>query len=213
MSVKSVIVGAILAGGGASRFEGGAKDEAMLQGQALIDRVIASARPQVSALCISRSGPSADAAEERGLPVVSDQHTDGGPLAGLYGTLVWARALARAASHVASFPCDTPFFPYNLAARLFEALADGAEVALPRKDGRIHAACGLWSVAIADDLGVALSEGERAMTRWALGRKTVVVDFDEGPPWDFFNVNTRKDLAALGRLLASAGEETRENRG
>ncbi|MEQ8178635.1 MAG: NTP transferase domain-containing protein [Amphiplicatus sp.] len=212
MSAKPVIAGVVLAGGGASRFGGGAKDEALLEGQALIDRVIARARSQVGALCISRAAPVS--AQERGLPVVPDQHTDGGPLAGLYAGLVWARGLAPAASHVMTFACDTPCFPDDLAAQLAGALAHGdAEIALPRKDGRIHTACGLWPVAVAGDLGAALSSGERAMTRWALGRTTVLVDFDAGPPWDFFNVNTREDLAALGRLLAATGDEAAENRG
>lgn len=179
---------------------GGAKEESMLQGRALIDHVIARAAPMTQTLAISRAAGAAPT--ERGLPVLVDRYREAGPLAGLHAGLCWAASLPNI-DYLATFACDTPFFPDDLVSRLHGA---GAAAALPRKAGRIHAAFGLWSVGLLAPLARALDEGARAMTAWALANGAASVDLDDGPATEFFNINTRADKRALEAMLkAPAG--------
>src|SRR5690242_8101110 len=121
MPTKSVL-GVILAGGLARRMGGGDKGLRPLGGTTLLDRVIARAAPQVAALCLNANGDPARFARWE-LPVVPDDVPDApGPLAGILAAL--DRAAAMQFSLVASFPCDAPFIPRDLVARLAAARHD-----------------------------------------------------------------------------------------
>src|SRR5215510_14706322 len=103
-------VGVILAGGQARRMGGGDK--------ALLMRSIARAKPQVQHLILNANGDPARFGSY-GLTVIADK-VQGflGPLAGILSALDWVRANRPNARWLASFACDTPFFPTDLVARL-----------------------------------------------------------------------------------------------
>lgn len=171
-------VGAILAGGAASRF-GSDKALAPFEGMPLIDHVAAALRPQVDALIV--------VGRTHGLlQSVADHPAPGlGPLGAIAGALRWARTNGYAA--VLSAPCDSPLLPPDLAARL--GGAEPAYVAgLP--------VLGWWPAALADQLADWLAADQpRAVRRWAAAVGAREVQLDTLPP----NVNTPGDLAALTR--------------
>jgi molybdopterin-guanine dinucleotide biosynthesis protein A len=193
----------ILAGGLARRMGGGDKALRPLAGVPLLDRVIARAAPQVSALCLNANGdPSRFAPWD--LPVVPDDVPGApGPLAGILAALDWAAARPEI-DLVASFPCDAPFIPRDLVARLAAARRDeGAEIAVAASGGRTHPVVALWSVALRGDLRRALvEEGIRKVERWMARHPTTVVEFASDPVDPFLNGNTPEDLAEAERLLA-----------
>jgi molybdopterin-guanine dinucleotide biosynthesis protein A len=111
---------------------------------------------------------------------------------------------------VATFPCDAPFLPTDLVARLRAAVADaGADMACAASEGRSHPVVGLWPVARRAELHQALvAEGLRKVDAWTARYRLATVDFAPvstpgGPVDPFFNTNHPEDLAAAERLLAS----------
>lgn len=205
--------GVILAGGRATRMGGADKALLRLGGVALIDRVIARLAPQVAALAINANGDPVRFAAT-GLPVLPDSAADRpGPLAGVLAALDWAAGQGSRA--VVTVAADTPFVPTDLVARLVAASAEDPMppvlAATPRGAGVTrslsgdlirHPTCGLWPVALRDDLRAALAAGQRKAVLWADGHGARVAVFDTAAGVDpFFNVNTPADLRVAEAML------------
>ena len=203
MIERDYIAGVVLAGGLARRMGGGDKGLRLLGGRPVIDHVIARVKPQVADLAINANGDAGRFADWR-LPVVPDPIADNpGPLAGVLAGLDWTAAAVPGATHVASFPCDAPFVPLDLVARLSEVLVEqGADMACARSDGRNHPVVGLWPIALRDALRAALvEEGVRKVDIWTARYRLATANFDATPADPFFNANKPDDLAAAERLL------------
>lgn len=197
---RSRIAGLILAGGRARRFDGGRKDLALLEGRPLIDHVIDRARPQVSALAISR----AENVEHAGIAIIRDRYPQSGPLAGVQAGLLWARNLAPQAEFLASFSCDTPLVPFDLVETLWRALKNaGASAAIAAAGDARHPTLALWSTDLEPLARQRLEAGQRSLLGFADAAAAVAVDFGEASSAAFANVNTRADLAGISARLAA----------
>jgi molybdenum cofactor guanylyltransferase len=198
------VLGVILAGGLARRMGGGDKALRPLAGVTLLGRVIARAAPQVATLCLNANGDPSRFAQW-GLAVVPDDVPGApGPLAGILAALDWAAMTRPEIDLVASFPCDAPFIPRDLVARLAAARQEqGVEIAVAASGGRTHPVVALWPVALRGDLRRALVEEEiRKVERWIARHPAAVVEFVSDPVDPFLNGNTPEDLAEAERLLA-----------
>lgn len=189
----------ILAGGLSRRMGGGNKWLLPLGGRPLVERVWERLAPQVSAVALNANVEPGDI--PIALPLVPDTVSGRpGPLAGILAAMGWAAA--SGASHVVTVAGDTPFFPPDLVARLSEAAErSGAPITLAGTvaDGRRHPTFGLWSVALADNLALALAEGTRKIVAWTDAHGAVTAQF-EGDP--FFNLNTPEDFAAAEAMVS-----------
>jgi molybdopterin-guanine dinucleotide biosynthesis protein A len=178
----------ILAGGLSTRMGGGDKGLRPLAGQPVLAHVLARLRPQAGQIVLNANGDGTRFAA-LGLEVIADP-VGGfpGPLAGILAAMLWAKGLG--AERVASVPCDAPFLPHDLIARL--AGAKGAAIA--QSASGLHPVCGLWPVSAAPDLADLLARGERKVRAFAekLGAEVVVFDTLPDP---FANLNTPADLA------------------
>lgn len=209
MTSPRIIAGVLLAGGLSRRMGGGDKSLRVLAGISILARVVARARPQVTALVLNANGDPARF-REFGLPVASDSIPDfAGPLAGVLAGLDWAAANVTGATHLASFATDTPFLPLDLVARLADAVADGRhDLACAASNGRTHPVFGLWSLALRDDLRASLQSGMRKVDQWTARHRLVVVEFPAQPYDPFFNTNTPEDLNE-GERVSRAADATR----
>ena len=176
-----------------------------LAGQPLIAHVAARLRPQVDFLIVNANG---DAARFAGLgaPVVADLDplAFAGPLAGIAAAMAFAQA--QGATLLATAPCDAPFLPADLVARLRRGMdAAGAPAAVARYAGELEPMFCLWSAALTAQIGAALAQGE-ASPRGLLARcGATIVDFEAaegGNPFD--NINDADGLAAAESRLARA---------
>ena len=132
--MKATITGVILAGGQGRRMGGADKGLQELGGRPMAAHVLERLAPQVGAVLIS-ANRNLERYAELGCPVLPDT-LDGyaGPLAGLQA------ALAQATTPLlVTAPCDSPFLPADLVARLHDGLvAQQAELAVACADGRAH---------------------------------------------------------------------------
>ena len=198
---RGAIVGLILAGGRARRFEGGRKDLALLHGKPLIGHVIVRAQPQVRALAISRAGELGEA----DMAVIRDRYPNSGPLAGVQAGLAWARELSPPAGFLATFACDTPLLPPDLVERLYRGMQDaGAAAAIAATGEARHPTLALWSTKLEPLARSRLESGQRSLLGLADAAGAAVVDFGEAAAIAFANVNTLADLAGIAAQIAAA---------
>jgi len=122
------ICGLVLAGGQGRRMGGVDKGLQPLRGRPLMQHVIDRLRPQVDSVLIN-ANQNLERYAEFGCPVVPDRVGGfAGPLAGLDAGLH-----ATDAPMIVTVPCDSPFLPHDLVARLATARgALDADVAVAR---------------------------------------------------------------------------------
>ncbi|CAG9198762.1 Molybdenum cofactor guanylyltransferase [Paraburkholderia tropica] len=203
----SSITGLVLAGGRGQRMGGADKGLQMLHGQPLAAHVLARLAPQVGALAIS-ANRNRDTYAELGAPwharVIGDTLPDfPGPLAGLLAGLRAAAQSEVRTEWLLSAPCDSPWLPADLAARLAEAAcAQGVPIATATTtdaagEVSLHPVFALVHVSLADDLAAFLDAGERKVRAWYARHKAAEVAFADERA--FYNINSFQELADLDR--------------
>src|SRR5262245_44605588 len=142
-------VGVILAGGQSRRMGGTDKALVPLGGTTLMERAIARASVQVGDLIINANGDPKRFAHLK-LPVVADPVSGFvGPIAGVLAGLEWLRGNRPKARWLASFSCDTPFFPMDMVNRLVDkAVNERAKVAVAESGAQPHHVFAVWSADI-----------------------------------------------------------------
>lgn len=196
----SRIAGLILAGGRGSRMGDIDKGHVLLRGRPMVEHVAARFAPQVGSLLIS-ANRNLERYAEYG-KVVADDPAHGewqGPLAGVAAGLVASRC-----PWIATAPCDVPFLPHDMVARLREALrAQGpdARLAVACSRGKRQPVCMLLSRDLLPDLLRYLADGGRKVDAWQSRIGCVEVPFDDQPD-AFTNVNTARELADADRAAS-----------
>jgi len=161
-----------------------------LQGRPMIAHVYERFAPQVTQILISANRNQEVYANYCEDVVADPQELEAwqGPLAGV---LAGMRRCETA--WIATTPCDTPWLPGDLIARLGQALGEsGAQVAVACTSEQRHATCMLAPTALAPDLLAYLRSGNRRVDAWQDRVGAVEVFFDTN--YGFANVNSREDL-------------------
>ena len=201
------ILALILAGGLARRLEGRAKPLLRLGGRRLIDLVAATARAQCGAVALNLHDLAPETVApfaDLGLAVAADAAPGRlGPLAGVLGGLDFAAARHPGAEFVLSLPCDGPFLPDDLAARLLAAARQTKSgLARAASGGRIHPVVALWPLRLREKLRHALVEQDfRAVGEFQDRYDVATVQWPATPRDPFFNINTPDDLARAEKAL------------
>ena len=191
---KEKITGILLAGGQGRRMGGVDKGLKLLRGKPMAQHVIERFAPQVDELLIN-ANQNIEQYQELGYRVIPDAIGGfAGPLAGLH------RGLSEAAHPlVVTAPCDSPFLPLDLVAKLHTALEQqNAELAVARTGDQPHPVFCLCRKSVLGSLTAFLESGGRKIDWWYAQLKVAEVDFvDESA---FRNINTRDELAASSNV-------------
>ncbi len=190
MSAVAPIAGVVLAGGLGRRMGGVDKGLRLLQGRPLVQWVLERLTPQVDEVLIN-ANQNVDEYAAFGHPVVADRIPGyAGPLAGLHAALS-----TTALPLLATVPCDSPFLPDDLVARLHQALAEKrAELAVARTFEQAHPVFCLCRREVLPHLTEFLERGGRKIDQWYGTLKVVEVAFDDEAE-AFSNINTLQELA------------------
>lgn len=195
-------VGVVLAGGRSSRFGGRAKALAELGGKPLAQHVIERLAGQVNSLLISVQDTDPALTALGGEPVLDVVQRHRGPLTGLCSALL--RLECRGPGEwLLLCPCDAPFLPRDLGARLAEAArASDQPVAVARYQGIVQPVFSLWSLAALPVVRAAVMDhSQGGLMRLLQDIPHALADWPEQEPNPFFNVNTPDDLEAAQRWL------------
>lgn len=178
----------LLAGGQSRRMQGQDKALAEIDGQRLIDRVLARLAPQADALWLS-------AAQDygTGLPVIRDEpDAPQGPVGAIRSIASALRA--RGGDAFVTCPVDAPFVPLDLVARLTAQ----SPLAMAEANGALQPVFALWSArAVLQAL-----PPDRCQERWSLQRLGEAIGMravcfpDAGA---LMNVNTPQELEIARR--------------
>jgi molybdenum cofactor guanylyltransferase len=186
------VTGVVLAGGQGSRMGGVDKGLQPFRGKPMAAHAIERLAPQVDELLINANRNPEDYARFGHRVIADEIEGFAGPLAG------FERGLAHASSElVVTVPCDSPFLPADLVARLRAALErEGADLAVAKTGDQAHPVFSLMRRSVLASLRQFLSSGQRKIDRWYSALKVVEVPFDDEAD-AFLNINTREELANL----------------
>jgi molybdopterin-guanine dinucleotide biosynthesis protein A len=184
------VTGLLLAGGMGRRMGGADKGLVSLDGRPMAAWVIERLRPQVGQLLIN-ANRNPEQWGEFSCPVIPDQIGGfAGPLAGFHAGLC-----ACSTPLLVTAPCDSPFMPLDLVARMLAALErDGADLAVVRSSSGLQPVFALMRRELASNLEAFLAAGGRKIDLWFAQLNTVIVDFDDEDA--FANINTPDELVA-----------------
>jgi len=182
--------GVILAGGLGRRMGGVDKGLRPLRGKPMVQWVLERFAPQVAEVKVNANQHVEDYAAF-GCPVIPDRIGGfAGPLAGLHAALS-----ATSLPLVATVPCDSPFLPDDLVARLTrELLVRQADLAVARTLEQTHPVFCVCRRSVLPHLSAFLDGGGRKIDRWYQTLSTVEVNFDDQVE-AFSNINTPEELA------------------
>jgi molybdopterin-guanine dinucleotide biosynthesis protein A len=181
------VSGIVLAGGLGRRMGGVDKGLQLLHGRPMIAHALARLAPQVDEIVIN-----ANQNHERyaafGHRVVPDAIGGfAGPLAGLHAGLgAVSQPLA------VTVPCDSPFLPTDLVARLHARLGAN-DLAVAKTGDQPHPVFALVRRAVAGNLETFLKSGGRKIDAWYASLKVIEVLFDDEAD-AFRNINTLEEL-------------------
>ena len=186
------ITGLILAGGRGSRMGSVDKGLQLFKGAPMVAHVLARFQPQVDEILIN-ANRNIDEYASFGHRVIPDA-IDGfaGPLAGLHIGMTHA-------THplVATVPCDSPFLPLDLIARLTAGMQGAdADLAVAKTFDQPHPVFCLVKASLAPHLQAFLESGQRKIDKWYATLKVVEVQFDDEEA-AFSNINTVEELKSF----------------
>ncbi|TMH18207.1 MAG: molybdenum cofactor guanylyltransferase [Betaproteobacteria bacterium] len=186
------VSGVVLAGGQGRRMGTLDKGLVPLHGRSMVRHVLDRLAPQVDDILIN-ANQNLDRYAALGFRVVPDSIEGfAGPLAGLHVGLTHASQPL-----VATVPCDSPFLPADLVARLLAALQKmDAELAVARTFDQPHPVFALVRRSVLPHLTRFLEGGGRKIDAWYATLRTIEVAFDDEAD-AFRNINTLDELQQL----------------
>jgi molybdopterin-guanine dinucleotide biosynthesis protein A len=194
------VQGAILAGGGATRFGGKPKGLELIGGERILDRlvgVMTSALGEPPLLVAN----APDAATWRpDLRTVADVRPGFGALGGIY------TAVMKSPAPVVCVAWDMPFVSESLIQTLAAGL-EASDAMVPQSDGRrgLEPLCAAYGPACGDAIAASLAAGDLRAIGFHDRIRVGILPLDQvrklaDPDLLFFNVNTADDLAKADQL-------------
>jgi len=196
------ILGAILAGGKSKRM---GKDKLFLElnNKMLIEHTIIKVEKYLKDIIIITNQKN-EYFSKKNLTTVEDC-IEGqlGPLVGILTAMKWAKENLKECSWIATFPCDTPFFPETIIKKFIEKSKKKDSLLLcASSHGRKHNIFGLWSLDLYEKLKNDLINNKiRKVQDWTEKHKITNVEFDFKEYDPFFNINTLDDLENAKKIV------------
>jgi len=189
------ILGAILAGGKSKRM-GEDKLFLNLNNKTLIEHTVNKVKKYLKEIIIITNKEN-DFFIKNNLITVKDCIVGQlGPLVGILTAMKWAKEKSSKHSWIASFPCDTPFFPEIVISKFIEESKKNESLMLcASSHGRKHNIFGLWSLDLYDKLYDDLVNNKvRKAQDWTKANNIKNLEFEFKDYDPFFNINTAEDL-------------------
>ena len=202
------ILGAILAGGQSKRM---GKDKIFLEfnNKKLIEHTIDKVKKYLKEVIIITNQDN-EFFSKNNLTTVKDC-IEGqlGPLVGILTAMKWAKENLNKCSWIATFPCDTPFFPESIIKSFIEESKKKESLILcASSHGRKHNIFGLWSLDLYDKLKDDLiNKKVRKVQDWTEKNKIKNLEFEFKDYDPFFNINTKEDLEFAKQLSKTIKNE------
>lgn len=203
--VSRNVVGVILAGGQARRMGGIDKGLVTLADKPMVQWVFEAMAGQVDQVIVNanRNADQYGALSHEGVSalVVPDLRTGFlGPLSGMSSALAAIDAMPEIKSEwIATVPCDSPFLPDDLVARLIASSSE-ADIVTCHDGERLQPVFSLIRRELRESLDTFLDADERKIDRWFQEHRHVTCDFSHTPD-TFININTEEERQLIDARL------------
>ena len=196
------ILGAILAGGQSKRM-GQVKLFLELNNRKLIEYTIDKVKKYLKNVIIITNQKNEFFLKKNLITVEDCIKGQLGPLVGILTAMKWAKENLKECSWIATFPCDTPFFPETIVQKFIEKSKEKDSLLLcASSHGRKHNIFGLWSIELYEKLHDDLINNKiRKVQDWIEKNKITNVEFNFEEYDPFFNINTLDDLEAAKKII------------
>ena len=195
------ILGAILAGGQSKRM---GKDKLFLEinNKKLIEHTIDKVKKYLKEVIIITNQDNEFFSKNNLITVKDCIEGQLGPLVGILTAMKWAKENLTKCSWIATFPCDTPFFPESIIKNFIrESKKKESLILCASSHGRKHNIFGLWSLDLYDKLQDDLiNKKVRKVQDWTEKNKIKNLEFKFKDYDPFFNINTHEDLEFAKKL-------------
>ena len=195
------ILAAILAGGQSKRM---GKDKLFLEfnNKKLIEHTIDKVKKYLKKVIIITNQDNEFFSKNNLITVKDCIEGQLGPLVGILTAMKWAKKNLSKCSWIATFPCDTPFFPESIIKSFIEESEKKESLILcASSHGRKHNIFGLWSLDLYDKLKDDLiNKKVRKVQDWTEKNKIKNLEFTFKDYDPFFNINTKEDLEFAKKL-------------
>jgi len=195
------ILAAILAGGQSKRM---GKDKLFLEfnNKKLIEHTIDKVKKYLKKVIIITNQDNEFFSKNNLITVKDCIEGQLGPLVGILTAMKWAKKNLSKCSWIATFPCDTPFFPESIIKSFIEESEKKESLILcASSHGRKHNIFGLWSLDLYDKLKDDLiNKKVRKVQDWTDKNKIKNLEFTFKEYDPFFNINTHEDLEFAKKL-------------
>ena len=204
------ILGAILAGGKSKRM---GKDKLFLEinNKKLIEHTIDKVKKYLKEVIIITNQDNKFFSKNNLITVKDCIEGQLGPLVGILTAMKWAKENLTKCSWIATFPCDTPFFPESIIKSFIEESEKKESLLLcASTHGRKHNIFGLWSLDLYDKLKDDLVNNNiRKVQDWTEKNKIKNLEFKFKDYDPFFNINTLEDLKFAKKLSIKIKNENK----
>ena len=202
------ILGAILAGGQSKRM---GKDKLFLElnNKKLIEHTIDKVKKYFKKVIIITNQENEFFSKNNLITVKDCIEGQLGPLVGILTAMKWAKENLNKCSWIATFPCDTPFFPDSIIKSFIEESKKKESLILcASSHGRKHNIFGLWSLDLYEKLENDLVNKKiRKVQDWTEKNKIKNLEFKFEDYDPFFNINTKEDLEFAEKLSKKINNE------
>lgn len=175
----------ILAGGEGKRVNHADKGLLLLNNQPLISHVINALQAQVDDIVIS-ANRNLDQYKKFSSTVVCDDNGQHGPLSGIASALPACKH-----DRVLIVPCDMPYLPYNLVAKLL-AHFDHHDMAIVEIDNRLQLVL-MIKKSLLTSVQNQIASGQYKLMHWVKSCSTEIVDFNQAAD-AFKNINNARQI-------------------
>ena len=195
------ILGAILAGGHSKRM-GEDKLFLELNNKKLIEHTLDKVKKYLKKIIIITNQDNKFFFENNLITVKDCIEGQLGPLVGILTAMKWAKENLSKCSWIATFPCDTPFFPESIIKSFIgESEKKESLILCASSHGRKQNIFGLWSLDLYDKLKDDLiNKKVRKVQDWTEKNKIKNLEFKFKDYDPFFNINTKEDLEFAKKL-------------
>ena len=202
------ILGAILAGGQSKRM---GKDKLFLKlnNKMLIEYTIDKVKKYLKNVIIITNQKNEFFLKKNLITVEDCIKGQLGPLVGILTAMKWAKENLKGCSWIATFPCDTPFFPEKIIQKFIKKSKEKDSLILcASSHGRKHNIFGLWSLDLYDKLeNDLINKKIRKVQDWTEKNKIKNLEFKFKDYDPFFNINTERDLELAKKLSIKVNNE------
>jgi molybdopterin-guanine dinucleotide biosynthesis protein A len=180
----------ILIGGESKRF-GSLKWQTTINGQTILDRIWDACDGIENRYVIGKENPNSIS-----YPFIKDELEINAPINGLYTALKYSRT-----DWILLLSCDLPLIDSRVFNKLWDSKSENCDIIIPVSNDKIQVACGFYQKRIFTKLESEIQNGNYSLFKLVEKLNSYYINF--GDNQSFLNMNTKKDLRTVKKILIS----------